>query len=419
MFKRYFYKYQTLIINLTGLFFFNFLTAAISFITNIKIANKLDTEAFGNLSFAIAIGMFAAAFVRFGFDRTLVKHLVQIPANYDNLVISSLFIRVILCILFCISISASCYLGFINLSIGAVFVILSLSFISLDLQPVFDSKMMMIRHSLYNFIQKFFYFISIWFCLLLFPSYFNIQYIGVSMLFGAVIFLVMQFIWAKNNVIFKLPPLHIVINLIKSDYPVWIAVIANLSFGYLTQIILKIYCGSAELGIYSAAWQIVIVSTLILMQLARLGLPKMSQYCMSEVSTEQRRLFFTKYVLFLLLAVLTISIPCYFLSNSIIGFFYNAQYMSAAAIMKIFAIYIIFFSFGLVSSQYLITNGKNRSYLTIVLLCGGLNIVLNLVLIPHYKGLGAAVAMTISHAVAMMSYFVLTSFHFCFNNKIA
>ena len=89
-----------------------------------------------------------------------------------------------------------------------------------------------------------------------------------------------------------------------------------------------------------------------------------------------------------------------FLSNAIVVFLYGAAYQNAGSVLAIHIWAGVFVSLGVVSSSWLINENMQRVTLYRTLSGAIVNVVLNLVLIPIYGLLGAAIATVISYTIA-------------------
>ena len=85
---------------------------------------------------------------------------------------------------------------------------------------------------------------------------------------------------------------------------------------------------------------------------------------------------------------------------------FKPEYASSAAILRILGIYLMVFSLGCVASQYVVSARMEKTYFASVIVGGILSIILCLVLIPKFSGLGAALSLLIAHGISMGLYWV-------------
>ncbi len=397
--------------NLSALVILNFLTAGLSFVTTVKIANVIGKESFGNLAYAIALGMYGQAFVRYGIDRTLVRDLIHYPHRFAELVAGSLLLRggIQLLVIVGLLIWKFTFDASGALSWGLVAVVVAYSLKSLDMQPVYDAWLKMGRHAAYNFIQRALYFLLIWMIILWSPNNLSIAWIGFGLLGTEIFYLLLQQKWAFRRIDFgviKAPLTSVAVDLSKSNFWIWLAAMGALSWGSLNQIILKHYCGAAELGGYAASWQIASVVMLLLVQVGRIGNPAIAHNTRPLTNKKARIHFLVRYSGVMLLVATPICIPLFFFPELILRTIFKPEYASGAGGLRVFAIYMLVLSLGVVASQYVISARMERTYFASVIVGGILSITLCLVLIPRMAGFGAALALLIAHGISMGLYWV-------------
>lgn len=396
--------------NLSALVVFNFLAAGLFFITQIKIANVIGKEKFGLLAYGIALGMYGQIIVCYGVNRTLVRDLIHYPKRFAELVMASLLLRGLL-------------LGLVvsglliwkvvwqpdDLTWAIIVVIVAYSLKSLDLQPVYDAWHCMARHAVYNVIRRGLYFALIWGIILTTPRHLSLAWIAFGLLVTEVFYLYLQQRWAGGRIewSWNISGRNSVVGeLVKNNVWIWLATIGLLSFGTLNQIILKHYCGAAELGGYAASWQIVAAAVLLLGQVSRVGNPATARVTRPENNGRKRKSFLLKYSCVMAAAALPVVIPSVLFPGWIMNTIFKPEYASSAAILRILGIYLMVYSLGCVASQYIVSARMEKTYFASVILGGCLSVILCFILIPKLSGLGAALALLVAHGTSMALYFV-------------
>ncbi|UCC22051.1 MAG: oligosaccharide flippase family protein [Planctomycetota bacterium] len=397
---------------LSVLIFVNFLAAVLTFVTNVKIANIVGKESFGQIAYGLALGLYGAAVVRFGFDRTLVRDLIHYPDNFGELTARSLILRLITLATVTFGLVIWKITGYktADLTFGVMLIVIACTILSLDLRAVYDSWHRMKRHAVYNLIQKSSYFVMVWLVILLFQEKLTVRWVGTAMLYSAILYLIMQFVWASKRIDF--PPLTMrlfaeAVRMGQSNLLIWFSAIACLSFGSLNQLVLKHYCGAAELGGYAAAWQIVSIGMLLLTQIARLGNPATARVTNGNINSEARCRFLVGYSAVMVMVTLPICMPALIWPETVLKLVFKPEYVTAANALRLMALYLMVFSLGLVASQYVVSVRLEKLYFVSVILGGGLGAVLCIVLIQSYKGTGAALALLISHGLSILLYWIV------------
>jgi len=401
--------------NLSVLVFVNFLIGGLGFLTRVKIANTLGREGFGLFAYALALGCYGAVVVRFGLDRTFVRDLVHYPSRFAQLVAGSLVLRVFLLILITLAlIMWKLVFGNNELSWGVIAVVLGTSLMALDLRAVYDSWHKMSRDAVYNLIQKCCYYALIWIVVLFVPDKLSIGLIGAGTILSAALYLFMQQRWAFRQIEFYKAKESLAKTAIKLGFAnllVWAAAIGCLSFGVLNQLVLKFFRGTAELGGYAAAWQIVAIAILLLNQVARIGKPLTARITREGTDRNTRRRFLVKYSAVMFAAASPMAISSLFCPGLILRILFRPEYASAAGPLRIFGIYIMCFPLGLVASQYIVSTRMEKTYFASVIVGGILNVLFCLFLIPKLGGIGAAISLLIAHGISMGLYWVAMILH--------
>jgi O-antigen/teichoic acid export membrane protein len=385
-----------------------FFTLIVGFITQIKIANTLGKEVFGQLAFGLALGACGQVVIRFGLDRTLVRDLIHDPEHTAKIVRASLVLRysitalvVSALLLWKMVFSAS------DAGWGLMFIVIGNSILSLDLQPVYDAWQKIRRHAVYYLIQRGIYFGVVWLTIFLFPGELTIHWLGLATLGTVLMYLFLQHRWAMR----QLPPVPVgkklfgeVFDLARRNLWVWFAALSGLFLVQFNQLILKRYMGYAELGSYAAGWQIVMVGMLFLEQVARIGRPATARHTRPEVPSGVRKRFLVKYSIVMLAAVLPIVLIMTCFPGLIYKYVYTQEYATGSNILPVFGIYLLVVSLGMVSSQYILAIKKEFMYLVSVVVGGVISIFFCGYLIPNMGQGGAAWAVLLSHGTSILIY---------------
>ena len=95
----------------------------------------------------------------------------------------------------------------------------------------------------------------------------------------------------------------------------------------------------------------------------------------------------------------------------ILRILFRPEYASSAGTLRIFGLYIICFSLGLVSSHYVISARMEKLYFISVIIGGILSVLLCILLIPKSGGIGAAISLLIAHGISMGLYWIFMILH--------
>lgn len=163
----------------------------------------------------------------------------------------------------------------------------------------------------------------------------------------------------------------------------------------IDQVMLGEMSTSTEVGVYAAAVRIAEVWYFIPMAVVSSVFP--SVVAARESSDE---LFYARLQrLYNLMALVSycVALPTMFLAGPLIQFLFGAAYAAAAQQLALLVWAGLFTSLGVARSTFLTAMNWTRIHLLTVTLGGILNVLLNLVLIPRYGGMGAVVASIVAY----------------------
>jgi O-antigen/teichoic acid export membrane protein len=174
----------------------------------------------------------------------------------------------------------------------------------------------------------------------------------------------------------------------------------------IDQVMLKHMAGNSEVGVYSVAVSFSEASYFIPIAIANSFFPKLI------AEREQSELKYEESLLNLLRLLLGFSIlligAVWLLSGPMIGLVMSEEFSSVEYLLKIHVLATLFIFLRALVSKWIILEGLYK--FSAISQGGGalLNVILNLLLIPHYGATGAAWATVLSYGFA--SYFVFFFF---------
>ena len=411
--------YREHIQTLSVLVFANGIAAAAGWLTLVYIANTLGRELFGQVAFAVAIGTFGQVFIRIGLDRTLVRDLIHHPERFSDLVQGSLYLRYLLAL---IMLCGLLIWKFLNqespLGWGIVLIAMGSSMLSLDLQPVYDVWQKMRRHTVYFLFYRACYLSLIWAVLLFFRNNLSVLWIGIATLISVVFYLVLQHRWALQRM--ENEPKKSFVELtgsmkwiMQNNLLVWISAILGLVIVMLNQPLLQRLAGFSELGVYAAAWQLVMVGILLIDQISRIGRPAAARITKPGVPPSKQMRFLLQYTAVMAGIVMPLAAVMVFFPETVITLFFKPEYHDATNILPLLGVYLLLLSIGMVLSQFILSARLERAYFISVMIGGALSFGLTPLFIMQFGIVGAALALLISHGSVFMSYLFSTMRHVC------
>ncbi|MBR6777181.1 MAG: polysaccharide biosynthesis C-terminal domain-containing protein, partial [Clostridia bacterium] len=156
------------------------------------------------------------------------------------------------------------------------------------------------------------------------------------------------------------------------------------------RIMLRFMCGDSEVGLYSAAYSICVMTSFVFSAIITSFRPLILQ-AKVESAEEYEHSIIKLYGIIIYLSLLQ-SVCVSIFNPLIINILYGESYISAVPILFVIIWYTPFSYIGSVRTVWVLAEDKQK-YLWIISFTGMvLNIALNLVLIPFLKGTGAAIA---------------------------
>ncbi|MDZ8108098.1 MAG: flippase [Nostoc sp. DedQUE12a] len=186
--------------------------------------------------------------------------------------------------------------------------------------------------------------------------------------------------------------------LLKDSWPLILSGMTIMIYMKIDQIMLGEMIGDSAVGIYSAASRISEVWYFIPTAIVSSVSPTIFAAKQTSETLYYQRI---RQLLRLMVVVsIAIAIPMSFLSGSIITMLFGNGYVAAGQVLAIHIWASLFVFMGVATSPWFIAEGLTHLSLNRTLLGAIINIVLNFLLIPHYAGVGAAIATVISQSFA-------------------
>ncbi|MCL4547309.1 MAG: flippase [Bacteroidetes bacterium] len=189
---------------------------------------------------------------------------------------------------------------------------------------------------------------------------------------------------------------------LKESFPVAIAGVMITIYYTLDHVMLGYMTNSTELGYYAAAYKVIIIALMPAGIIYQSFLPQLSN---SVNDTDMRKNLMRMYSRWMLLLGVFSSMVIFFFANQIIEIAYGAQFEKSVLLTKILAFNIVLVYLNMTYGNPLITWNKQKLFSYPIIAAAIGNIILNILLIPVYGALGAAIA-TISSELIVFAGFV-------------
>ncbi len=394
--------------NINWLAFENLFQKLIGIFIFAWIARYLGPEQFGLMNYVLSFVALFSALSILGLDNIVIRNIVSNPEKKKEYLGSTLLLKFLgsltLLILSIIGVS----LIEPNNNLLILFVgIISLGYIfgSFNTLDIWFKSQIQSKYSVYSRSIAFLIISSlkIIFILTQQPLIAFILMFALNSLISSLLLIYFYHKKTKLSFLKWKVKLKVMKNLLKDSWPLILSGIAVMIYMRIDQVMIGNMIGNVQLGIYSAAVKVSESWLFLPMIIASSVLP-----AIIKAKKKNRKLYLEKLqTLYDLFTWFTISVAVIitFLSPFIIKILYGANYADSAIILSIIIWTGIFSFLGVASSQYLVAENITKVSFYRTGFGAIINVLLNIILIPIYGIIGAAIATFISYGVA--TFFIL------------
>lgn len=186
--------------------------------------------------------------------------------------------------------------------------------------------------------------------------------------------------------------------LVRECWPLALSGVAVVLYMKIDELMLRALLGPAEVGWYTAATRFTEIWFFLPAALASSLLPRLIA-AKGSGADQYRRQMQRSYDL-QVAAAYVIALPVSLTAPWLIAVAYGSDFAPSAPILTVHVWSVVFVFLGVARGQWLVQQGHGVFYLVSTLSGAGLNIGLNLLLIPRWGGVGAAAATVVSYATA-------------------
>ena len=191
-------------------------------------------------------------------------------------------------------------------------------------------------------------------------------------------------------------------SLLKESWPLILASVSTMIYMRIDQIMLGEMMGTKAVGIYSAATRISEVWYFIPMAISSSFTPAI--FKAKEISQALFHQRLRELIRLLIVLSLLVALPMTFLSTAITTTLFGTEYLESGRILSVQIWAAVFVFMGIGSLPWFVAENCSYLALRITFIGAIVNIILNLMLIPKYGVMGAAIATVVSQS---LSSFVL------------
>ena len=378
----------------------------LSFFTTLTVARLFGPEQFGILNYVLSIVGLFSIFATFGIGNVVYKELILQKEKRDEIFGSAFLLNSITALITFLVVFISMY--FINESpyVKFLIILLSLTFItqpltllSFDFLKDKEGKYVAIAQTITLFISSFLkilitYFyssVTLFICILILEN-----------IITGLIYIYQIKIIKKREISFKIKPSQ-VSYIFYSSLPLILFGAFSEIYARIDQIMLRNYLDMNAVGLYAAGVRITEMWYLIPNILLGALFPALANVKDNEKEYKKR---YNILLLILLGSAAIISIIVFFLKDYIIKIIYGTEFLQASPVLGIYIYSIVGFFVASLLYQDLFLKSNKWTITLIPFLTAILNILLNIVLIPFYGLIGAAIATVISYNIVPICFYL-------------
>ncbi len=206
----------------------------------------------------------------------------------------------------------------------------------------------------------------------------------------------------KNNLVKVKITRKDIIKHLKPCLILFIPVIAVSIYKIMDKIMLGNIAGTTEVGFYEQAEKIISIPLQLVSALGVVMLPKMANIISESRDTDVKR-YILKSLDFIMFLIIPIVLGLICISDTFVPLFLGQEFSNSSILLKGLAISVIFVTYGnVIRTHYIIPKCLDHILVGSVLSGAIINLILNILLIPHYAALGAVIATIVAEFMVVL-----------------
>ena len=368
----------------------------ISLVIGMISARYLGPSNYGVITYVSSVVAFALPIMQLGLNQTLVKEFVQSPEREGKILGTSLVINILSSIVSMIGSVAFVFLvnaGERETILVCILYSFTLLFQATEMTQYWFQYQLLSKYpsiatlcayvvvSLYKIFLLVTQKSVVWFALSNVLDYFLISVI-LMVIYFKVGNQRLSFDWRLGREMLSRSKYYIIPSLMV------------MIFQHTDRIMIKLMMGEAETGFYSAAITCVGISGFVFSAV----IDSMRPVILEEKGKDQARYENRVSQLYAIITFISLaqSIGMTVLAKPLVNLLYGAEYAPTAGILCVAVWYVTFSYYGSVRNVWILAEGKQRYLFGINVIGAVANVLLNLLLIPRWGGIGAAIASLIT-----------------------
>ncbi|MCM3378795.1 oligosaccharide flippase family protein [Alkalihalobacillus rhizosphaerae] len=404
------------VFNISSAFILKVSGTLLNFLLNIILARSLGADGLGSYNIALTITSVTVVVTRFGLDNALLRFVSAAFARDDwkqikglhkvGLAVSSI-VGIILTAIIVGSSELISESIFDNQELSSILWIMALTIVPNALINLYSEIFKGLgRVKIGMFFQGFLIpFLNLFLILALINNLSSVLAVFTYTISNFIVILICHLAWLKASSNYKQIKGSFDKNkLLSVSFPLlWVSSM-NLIIDVMDTIMIGIFRDSWEVGVYSTCAKIAFMSSMVMMAINSVAGPKFS-VLWSENKLDQLKIQAKKYTRHS--AIIAVVITGFFiLFRDYILLIFGEEFLEGSTIFLILILgQFLVLATGPVAYLLMMT-GHHKFHRNNVLLCAVLNLILNLILLPHYGALGVAFSTAIALAIKNLQAFI-------------
>lgn len=185
-------------------------------------------------------------------------------------------------------------------------------------------------------------------------------------------------------------------------FALFIPVVAVSLYTTLNKVMLGSMANLGQVSQFDTAVRIMAIPLGLITATGLVMLPRMSNIIASK-NTRKMDHYIKKSMSFVMFMSLPITFGLLAIASTLVPLFLGKEFIQAGVVLAIISPVIIFAAWAnVLRTQYLIPNGRNKSYIVSVIIGATVSLSLNFALIPIWQSVGSAIAMLFAELCVML-----------------
>jgi O-antigen/teichoic acid export membrane protein len=363
--------------------------SGLSYATNLFLANSMGSEKFGQYTYALVLGSLFGELVFFGSAETGMR----LKANYGERALDWIFTAKIFNFILA---SIACIVSYFVMQETAILYALVVTLNSLSFATQYEANGLNVRYSFVYLVERVFITLFIWIGLFFIDNQIMAWVFGTMAMFQGASLIFQYNENRATRITFNWRGLSKVYS---QGLFILVFSLAKFSFGGVTRILIFNELGKERMGVFSAAWQFVPLSTLYFAQTTKTWRLRITR-SLDEGNTDEFRESVASLSFFVMVPSMLAAIIFWLFGKSIIGLLLSSEYQDAGALIPYIGAYFLVIGFDSVVVLLAIASSRAMLAGMIYLVFGGLTILACLLLSKDHDLEGYLLTILLGHFCA-------------------